>query len=102
MSSYRFILTGNHTVQRFDIKRVYFFLLYSEKVFYILNQVGSCQRSIVLRPFISKDFMTGVAAIPGNHIPVEVVNQIADEISKVCKIKTHVEIIFLEYIFGIH
>jgi len=36
-----------------------------------------------LRPFISKDFMTGVAAIPGNHIPVEVVNQIADEIRKV-------------------
>ena len=27
--------------------------------------------------------MTGVAAIPGNHIPVEVVNQIADEIRKV-------------------
>ena len=54
----------------------------------ILNKVGSCQRSIVLRPFISKDFMTGVAAIPGNHIPVEVVNQIADEISKVCKIVT--------------
>ena len=36
-----------------------------------------------MRPFISKDFMTGVAAIPGNHIPVEVVNQIADEIRKV-------------------
>jgi len=27
--------------------------------------------------------MTGVAAIPGNHVPVEVVNQIADEIRKV-------------------
>ena len=27
--------------------------------------------------------MTGVAAIPGNHIPVDVVNQIADEIRKV-------------------
>ena len=27
--------------------------------------------------------MTGVAAIPGNHIPVDVVNQIAEEIRKV-------------------
>jgi len=47
------------------------------------TKVGSCQRSIVLRPFISKDFMTGVAAIPGNHIPVDVVNKIAEEIRKV-------------------
>ena len=27
--------------------------------------------------------MTGVAAIPGNHIPVDVVNKIAEEIRKV-------------------
>ncbi|CAB0012710.1 unnamed protein product [Nesidiocoris tenuis] len=32
----------------------------------------SCQRSIVLRPFITEDFMTGVPAIPGEHIPVEI------------------------------
>ena len=25
----------------------------------------SCQRSLVLRPFITNDFMTGIAALPG-------------------------------------
>lgn len=32
----------------------------------------SCQRSIALRPFITQDFMTGVPAIPGVHLPLEV------------------------------
>ena len=32
----------------------------------------SCQRSIVIRTFITADFMTGVAAIPGQDIPVKV------------------------------
>ena len=32
----------------------------------------SCQRSIVIRTFITNDFMTGIAAIPEKHIPVEV------------------------------
>ena len=31
-----------------------------------------CQRSVVLRPFLTNDFMTGVAAQPGKDIPVEV------------------------------
>lgn len=26
----------------------------------------SCQRSLVLRPFVTSDFMTGVAALPGS------------------------------------
>jgi hypothetical protein len=30
------------------------------------------QHSVVLRPFISNDFMTGIAALPGTHIPEEV------------------------------
>lgn len=32
----------------------------------------SCQRSIVIRTFITEDFMTGVPAIPDKHIPFEV------------------------------
>lgn len=32
----------------------------------------SCQRSIVIRPFITQDFMTGIPAVPGVHIPVDV------------------------------
>lgn len=47
------------------------------------SKVGSCQRAIVLRPFISNDFMTGKAAIPGVHIPIDIVDKIADTIIKV-------------------
>lgn len=32
----------------------------------------SCQRSVVLRPFVSQDFMTGIPALPGHHLPIEV------------------------------
>lgn len=32
----------------------------------------SCQRSVVIRPFITEDFMTGVPALPGKHIPATV------------------------------
>lgn len=32
----------------------------------------SCQRSIVIRTFITEDFMTGVPAIPDKHIPFAV------------------------------
>ena len=32
----------------------------------------SCQRSIVIRTFITSDFMTGVAAVPDQDIPVKV------------------------------
>lgn len=31
-----------------------------------------CQRSVVIRPFITNDFMTGVAAQPGKDLPVKV------------------------------
>ncbi len=33
----------------------------------------SCQRSVVIRTFISSDFMTGVPATPGKHLAVEVI-----------------------------
>ena len=33
---------------------------------------ASVKRSIVLRPFITRDFMTGKAALPGRDIPEEV------------------------------
>ena len=42
-------------------------------------------RSIVLRPFITNDFMTGSAAIPDVDIPAESLNGIAKEITEKCK-----------------
>uniref|UniRef100_A0A0A9X3L7 GMP synthase (glutamine-hydrolyzing) n=2 Tax=Lygus hesperus TaxID=30085 RepID=A0A0A9X3L7_LYGHE len=41
----------------------------------------SCQRSVVLRPFITQDFMTGVPAIPGVHIPIDVVQKMMSEVA---------------------
>lgn len=38
----------------------------------IALRAPSCQRSIVLRPFCSNDFMTGSPAIPGKELPVHV------------------------------
>lgn len=41
------------------------------------NKVPSVQRSVVLRPFITNDFMTGVPAIPGSErlpMPVSIFN----------------------------
>lgn len=38
-----------------------------------LQKQPSCQRSVVIRTFITSDFMTGVPATPGNEIPVEVI-----------------------------
>lgn len=29
-------------------------------------RIPSCQRSVVLRPFVTNDFMTGVPAVPGS------------------------------------
>ncbi|XP_071480780.1 GMP synthase [glutamine-hydrolyzing]-like [Diadema antillarum] len=37
----------------------------------------SCQRSIVIRTFITNDFMTGIPAQPGKHIPEDVITRIA-------------------------
>lgn len=37
-----------------------------------LQKQPSCRRSVVIRTFITSDFMTGVPATPGSHIPEEV------------------------------
>ena len=39
-----------------------------------LQKQPSCRRSVVVRTFITSDFMTGIPATPGNHIPEEVYN----------------------------
>ncbi|XP_071945731.1 GMP synthase [glutamine-hydrolyzing]-like [Antedon mediterranea] len=43
----------------------------------------SCQRSIVIRTFITNDFMTGVPAIPGKHLPEEVLSEIAKKVKTI-------------------
>ncbi|XP_055596706.1 GMP synthase [glutamine-hydrolyzing] isoform X2 [Uranotaenia lowii] len=43
----------------------------------------SCQRSIVLRPFVTNDFMTGVPAVPGtDRLPLPVLHKMVDELSQ--------------------
>ena len=37
-----------------------------------IDHIPSCQRSVVIRTFITCDFMTGIPATPGKQIPVEV------------------------------
>ena len=37
-----------------------------------INHIPSCQRSVVIRTFITNDFMTGIAATPGKQISFEV------------------------------
>ena len=37
-----------------------------------IERTTSFQRSVVIRPFITQDFMTGVPAIPGKDISLEV------------------------------
>ncbi|CAG0881898.1 unnamed protein product [Cyprideis torosa] len=48
-----------------------------------LAKEPSCQRSIILRPFITNDFMTGIAAVPGKHIPLDVVQEMVAAIQSV-------------------
>lgn len=45
-----------------------------------INHQPSCQRSVVIRTFITNDFMTGVPATPGVHIPEEVVQKMVEGI----------------------
>lgn len=44
------------------------------------SRIPSCQRSVVLRPFCTQDFMTGVPALPGKQMPVDVVQKMVNEI----------------------
>ncbi|KAF6034129.1 GMPS [Bugula neritina] len=47
------------------------------------QHVPSCQRSIVLRPFLTSDFMTGTPALPGKQFPQLVLDEMVDKISAV-------------------
>nr|CAI5834189.1 unnamed protein product [Callosobruchus analis] len=46
-------------------------------------RIPSCQRSIVLRPFCTQDFMTGMPAIPGKQLPIDVVQKMVQEVVQV-------------------
>ncbi|CAL1543679.1 unnamed protein product [Lymnaea stagnalis] len=43
----------------------------------------SCQRSIVIRTFITNDFMTGVPSCPGKEIPIKVLDKMVENILQV-------------------
>jgi len=43
-------------------------------------RIPSCQRSVVLRPFCTQDFMTGMPAVPGKQIPIDVVQKMVQEV----------------------
>ena len=47
------------------------------------ERTPSCQRCVVIRPFLTNDFMTGLAAMPGKDIPYEVVDKMMTEIMTV-------------------
>ena len=49
----------------------------------MIERTSSLQRSVAIRPFKTKDFMTGVPALPGKDIPTEVVNVMVAEIFKI-------------------
>ena len=38
----------------------------------IALRIPSCQRSVVIRPFLSNDFMTGLPALPDKDLPLDV------------------------------
>jgi GMP synthase (glutamine-hydrolysing) len=39
--------------------------------------------SVAIRPFITSDFMTGLAAVPGKHLPEDVLLQMVNRIEKI-------------------
>ena len=49
----------------------------------VIERMASLQRSAAIRPFKTRDFMTGVAALPGKDISIEVVNTTVAEILKI-------------------
>ncbi|PFX27813.1 GMPS gene product [Stylophora pistillata] len=48
-----------------------------------IDHIPSCQRSLVIRTFITSDFMTGVPATPGKQIPIEVLNEMVTSLQEV-------------------
>ena len=48
-----------------------------------MEKVNSFQRSVVIRTFITQDFMTGVPAMPGTDLNTEVLYKMVSEIRTV-------------------
>jgi len=46
------------------------------------QHIPSCQHSIVLRPIITTDFMTGLAALPNQDISEEVIRRMVESLNK--------------------
>ncbi|KAK4006870.1 hypothetical protein OUZ56_012025 [Daphnia magna] len=44
------------------------------------QRIPSCQRSVVVRPFLSQDFLTGLHAIPDTHLPQEIVDRMVEAV----------------------
>ncbi|KAL8564485.1 hypothetical protein ACOMHN_017627 [Nucella lapillus] len=42
-----------------------------------------CQRSVVIRTFITNDFMTGVPAVPGKQLPLQVLEKMVTGVSEI-------------------
>ena len=49
----------------------------------VIEKTASLQRSVAIRPFKTRDFMTGVPALPGRDLPTEVVSRMVGEILKI-------------------
>lgn len=47
------------------------------------SNIPSAQWSIVLRPFLTNDFMTGIAAVPGQHIKENTVRKMVEAVKQV-------------------
>ena len=48
-----------------------------------MEKVTSFQRSVVIRTFITQDFMTGVPAVPGPDLSMDVLNKMVSEMRTV-------------------
>ncbi|KAH7960956.1 hypothetical protein HPB49_025291 [Dermacentor silvarum] len=49
----------------------------------VVSRQPSCQHSIVIRTFITQDFMTGIPATPNRHLPLDVIKKMVSEIQAV-------------------
>ncbi|CAL1295434.1 unnamed protein product [Larinioides sclopetarius] len=49
----------------------------------VVSRNPSCQRSAVIRTFITHDFMTGIPATPNKHLPLEVIQKMVEEMLNV-------------------
>ena len=48
-----------------------------------MESVPSCCRSVVIRPSLTHDFMTGVPAVPGKDLSIDLVSKMVTEIGTV-------------------